>query len=319
MPKLEAAALPAEAHRVAIERADIDAAWLDERAAWVEGREAALARLGRSPAVAATRIQHLAKAAVGADVEGEDEADADDLAAGDEMPDGTTDEADERVDDEPPWRRGRAGTAIGRAVHAVLQTIDLATGDGASSLAAAQAAAEGVPDLATVIEQRVRSVLESPSVKAAVATGRYWREVFVAVPVGERVLEGFIDLLYEDADGELVVVDYKTDGVRNEVDADEAVGRYRLQAAAYALAVSRSLARPVSRCVFVFANPTRWFERELNDLADASPRGRDAVDVRLRRSAARPRRGPACQTPRARGLRDRGTARCRRRAGSLPR
>ena len=185
------------------------------------------------------------------------------------MPDGTTDEADERVDDEPPWRRGRAGTAIGRAVHAVLQTIDLATGDGAASLAAAQAAAEGVPDLAAVIEQRVRSVLESPSVKAAVATGKYWREVFVAVPVGERVLEGFIDLLYEDADGELVVVDYKTDGVRNEADADEAVGRYRLQAAAYALAVSRSLARPVSRCVFVFANPTRWFERELEDLADA--------------------------------------------------
>ena len=84
----------------------------------------------------------------------------------------------------------------------------------------------------------MRSVLESPSVKAAVATGKYWREVFVAVPVGERVLEGFIDLLYEDADGELVVVDYKTDGVRNEADADEAVGRYRLQAAAYALAVS---------------------------------------------------------------------------------
>jgi ATP-dependent exoDNAse (exonuclease V) beta subunit len=178
-------------------------------------------------------------------------------------------EADERVDDEPPWRRGRAGTAIGRAVHAVLQTIDLATGDGATALAAAQAAAEGVPDLATVIEQRVRSVLESPSVEAAVATGKYWREVFVAVPVGERVLEGFIDLLYEDADGELVVVDYKTDGVRNEADADEAVGRYRLQAAAYALAVSHSLSRPVSRCVFVFANPTRWFERELSDLANA--------------------------------------------------
>ena len=79
-------------------------------------------------------------------------------------------------------------------MHAVLQTIDLATGDGAGSLAAAQAAAEGVPDLATVIERRVRAVLESPSVKAAVASGQYWREVFVAVPIGDRVLEGFIDL-----------------------------------------------------------------------------------------------------------------------------
>ena len=34
------------------------------------------------------------------------------------------------ADERPPWRRGRAGTAIGRAVHAVLQTVDLATGGG---------------------------------------------------------------------------------------------------------------------------------------------------------------------------------------------
>ena len=66
------------------------------------------------------------------------------------------DEADDRVDDEPPWRRGRAGTAIGRAVHAVLQTVDLATGDGADTLSVAQAAAEGVPALAGEIERRVR-------------------------------------------------------------------------------------------------------------------------------------------------------------------
>ena len=28
----------------------------------------------------------------------------------------------------PPWNKGRYGTAIGRAVHATLQTIELATG-----------------------------------------------------------------------------------------------------------------------------------------------------------------------------------------------
>jgi ATP-dependent helicase/nuclease subunit A len=154
-------------------------------------------------------------------------------------------------------------------VHAVLQTADLATGEGADTLSVAQAAAEGVPALAREIERRVRQVLEAPSVKEAVASGRYWREVFLAAPVEGRVLEGFIDLLYEDAAGDLVVVDYKTDGVRTEADADKAVARYRLQGAAYALAVSSSLGRPVSRCVFLFANPTRWFERELPDLAAA--------------------------------------------------
>ncbi len=232
---------------------------LRERDQWIEQRAERVALALVPRAIAATGLQHLAAPEV--EVETGDESDLDDQ--------GFRAEADDRGDDEPPWRRGRAGTAIGRAVHAVLQTIDLATGEGASSLAAAQAAAEGVPALATVIEQRVRSVLDSPSVKAAVATGKYWREVFVAVPIGDRVLEGFIDLLYEDVDGELVVVDYKTDGVRGDTDADEAVGRYRLQAAAYALAVSRSLGRPVERCVFVFANPTRWFERELTDVAVA--------------------------------------------------
>jgi ATP-dependent helicase/nuclease subunit A len=154
-------------------------------------------------------------------------------------------------------------------VHAVLQTVDLATGRGVDDLAAAQAAAEGVPDLAADIARRVRHVLESSSVRAAVASDRYWREVFVAVPVGERVLEGFIDLLYEGPAGELVVVDYKTDGVRSDGDADEAVGRYRLQAAAYAVAVQRSLGRTVDRCAFLFAGPTRCLERDLTDLAAA--------------------------------------------------
>src|SRR6185369_16044207 len=42
----------------------------------------------------------------------------------------------------PPWSKGRYGNAVGRAVHGVLQTVDLATGDGLDSLVAAQCAAE---------------------------------------------------------------------------------------------------------------------------------------------------------------------------------
>ena len=42
-------------------------------------------------------------------------------------------------------RRGRGGAALGRAVHAVLQTIDLETGKGIKATARAQAAAEGIP------------------------------------------------------------------------------------------------------------------------------------------------------------------------------
>ncbi|MDQ1458711.1 MAG: CRISPR-associated exonuclease Cas4, partial [Actinomycetota bacterium] len=38
----------------------------------------------------------------------------------------------------PPWNKGRYGTAIGRAVHATLQTVDLGSGAGLESTAAAQ-------------------------------------------------------------------------------------------------------------------------------------------------------------------------------------
>ena len=46
--------------------------------------------------------------------------------------------------DLPPWLKGRYGTAVGRAVHGVLQTIDLATGDGLDDAVAAQCEAEAI-------------------------------------------------------------------------------------------------------------------------------------------------------------------------------
>jgi ATP-dependent helicase/nuclease subunit A len=80
-------------------------------------------------------------------------------------------------------------------------------------------------------------------------------------------LEGFVDLLVETDDG-LVVVDYKTDA--SEVEAlDDVVTRYRLQGAAYALAVEEVVGRPVTRCVFVFLRPDGAHERDLIDLPEA--------------------------------------------------
>jgi ATP-dependent exoDNAse (exonuclease V) beta subunit len=181
----------------------------------------------------------------------------------------------------PPWRRGRAGTSIGRAVHAVLQSVDLATGDGARELAQAQAAAEGVDAQADEVERLVRAAVASPAVREAVAH-RHWREVYVAAPVGDITVEGFVDLLYESPEG-LVVVDYKTDAVRSEADVDAAVERYRLQAAAYALALKQSLGgRAVARCTFVFVSGGRARQRDLAGAALATA----VADVR----AALPRR-----------------------------
>jgi ATP-dependent helicase/nuclease subunit A len=156
----------------------------------------------------------------------------------------------------PPWNKGRYGTAIGRAVHAVLQTVDLSTGAGLGDLAAAQAAAEGVLGYEETISTLVQFAIDSPTVVQACA-GAYWREAYVAVPVEGLTLEGYVDLVYRDAGagGALVVVDYKTDAIRNDDDLAGRLAHYRVQGAAYAIAVAAATGERVDRCVFVFLSP----------------------------------------------------------------
>ena len=54
------------------------------------------------------------------------------------------------------------------------------------------------------------------------------------------VIEGIIDLLYQDTDGQLVILDYKSDQVLNEADVRERLNHYRMQGAVYAAAVERA-------------------------------------------------------------------------------
>ena len=169
--------------------------------------------------------------------------------------------------DLPPWQKGRYGTAVGRAVHAVLQGLDLASDDGVAEAAAAQAAAEEVLGRERVIEGLVRSALEAPIVRRA-AGRAHWQEVYVGVPFGDGVLEGYVDLLFADDDG-LVVVDYKTDAWRSDDDLAAKVQRYRLQLAAYAHAVAGAVGQPVVRAVLVFLALDGAVEREVPGLPAA--------------------------------------------------
>ena len=231
---------------------------LGDRDRWIAARAALLTRAGRPATVAATT---LAKNGFGVSyppMTGVDDANAGDPAL----------EKDEPADDRPAWRRGRAGTSVGRAVHAVLQTVDLATGDGLDATARAQALAEGIPQREAEIRALARSVLQSSTVRGAVTGGRYWREVPVAAIVDGVTVEGFVDLLIETLEG-LVVVDYKTDQTPTDDEIDVAMERYRAQGAAYALALQRALGAPVARCVFVFARRRRPVEREVEDLPAA--------------------------------------------------
>ncbi|WP_419946846.1 UvrD-helicase domain-containing protein [Candidatus Poriferisodalis sp.] len=179
-------------------------------------------------------------------------------------------------------RRGRGATAVGKAAHGVLQSIDLLSGEGLRSLAASQAVAEGIAGRQGVIEAFARSALASDEVRYA-AGARHWKEVYVTAPIEDSdasgssptVVEGFVDLMYEDpTTGGLVVVDYKTDALGTMPDADsERAQQYRQQCAAYAWCLARAAGRPVSRVVLLYlqedGSPARADALEGKALAQA--------------------------------------------------
>lgn len=224
---------------------------LDDRESWVSQREALLERSGTRRVFSATGI---ARAAAGsAVVHGPGQGDDDD------------DRADQ-TDGAPivQRRRGRTGSAVGSAVHAVLQVVDLAAPAQIARLVAQQCEVEAIPDRTMVVQRLVQSALESRAVQMA-ARFPHHKEVFVAAPLGERVIEGYVDLLIEIPDG-LVVVDYKTDNVSSDSDVDAKLAIYELQAAAYAVALERAAGRSVVGCEFVFCRSTGAIERSVVEL-----------------------------------------------------
>jgi ATP-dependent helicase/nuclease subunit A len=246
---------------------------LDEYEEWCIGRSAAIARATRRANVRATEVGTLTSP-------GEPPA---------YEPGGDEGQAEASLDDDTVLplglgrrRRGRAGTQIGRAVHATLQSISAADASvlgipdapaaeiaGAThrlqAIADAQALAERVGQRSRDVGRLARAALTSPVVRMAFASGTARRETYVSTSVEGTIVDGYVDLCFTQPDGSLVVIDYKTDSVRNSAEAREQAGRYELQAATYALALSEATGRPVAKCVLVWLSPpAQPLEHELS-------------------------------------------------------
>jgi len=176
-------------------------------------------------------------------------------------------------------------------VHAVLQHADLDDPGSAdlTGLARWQCAVEGLaPDVAPVVEAKVRAAIGSPLVGRAVRSGRLHRELLVAAPlasvlrgagagalgVGDRdaqdaeLVEGFVDLCFEE-EGGLVVVDYKTDDVPSDDAVAAALDRYTPQGAAYALLLEAATGLPVTEVHFLFLRGAEAVDERVRDLGAA--------------------------------------------------
>ena len=186
---------------------------------------------------------------------------------------------------------GRGGTAFGSALHAVLQgaleqmslklplpndvLVDDLIADldpGIEQLAQQHAKDQGVSASTAEVARLANRALRSPAVAAGMRAPRLWPEIPVAAsidtPRGPVVIEGIIDLLYQDEDGQLVILDYKSDRVEDSVGADAKLEDYRTQGVAYAAAVERATGNTVKAVQFLFVQLQDGL-REVDNLRDS--------------------------------------------------
>ncbi len=113
-----------------------------------------------------------------------------------------------------------------------------------------------------------------------------------ALPVdesGEHVLvRGVIDCLVETPEG-LVLLDYKTDAVRDEQDFEARVAGYNVQMQLYAQAAGAIFGRPVTRAVLAFLRARRMVDVP-HDPNPKRERGREDQNPKRERGSPNPKR-----------------------------
>ena len=190
---------------------------------------------------------------------------------------GESDQDAPRPDEPKRGRGGRGGTAFGSALHSVLQDIvaemqaseqlPLPPGTPVADLleqwdseieklAKSAAKSQGLTGRDGEIAALARLALQNDSVAKALRAPRLWPEIPVAAPIDDTqdpvVVEGIIDLLYQDDDGQLVILDYKSDNIKADDLDDRMKQHYQWQGAAYAAAIKRATGREVKDVQFLF-------------------------------------------------------------------
>jgi ATP-dependent helicase/nuclease subunit A len=136
------------------------------------------------------------------------------------------------------------GRDFGRLVHRLLEWIPLDGSEQAERMAAALAPSFGLDaDDAVRAAAAVRRTLGTPLLERARRSAHAWRELQVWFPEGDELAEGQVDLVFEE-DGQLVIVDYKTDQIAEAdllAQADHHAGQLQLYGRGLAQASGQSV------------------------------------------------------------------------------
>lgn len=149
-----------------------------------------------------------------------------------------------------PGPRAASGKRFGVLVHAALATCAFdADADAIARAVALHARVHGASEAErTAAEATVAAALAHPLLRAAARDPAVLREAHVvARDEAGDVLEGVVDLAFVDAEGALVVVDFKTDTRLG----DDALATYRAQVGLYADVLGRARALPARGVLLV--------------------------------------------------------------------
>ncbi len=163
------------------------------------------------------------------------------------------------------------GTRVGSAVHEILAMIDLKRPISIRNSEFQKSLEILYPGISTEVIALVEKARVSRTLKEAVSAKRMVREMPFSIDIGERLLEGAIDMLFE-RNGEFIAVDFKTDSVTDEKQIDKRMSEYTVQAAIYSLALSFLPGIHVKEIRFLFLNAGE--ERVITIDRDIIERGR---------------------------------------------
>ena len=105
---------------------------------------------------------------------------------------------------------------------------------------------------------------QSDVLRSASSAAESWRELPFTVAINDVVIDGIIDLLYLNDDGDAVIVDFKTDIVLEE----SALAMYQRQLAIYAIGIKTALGIETTDTVLVQVRPDSATDHHLGPLTD---------------------------------------------------
>ena len=167
----------------------------------------------------------------------------------------TLDLPSHRMDEwtQPVPSRGKeeeGGPSFGLAFHGVMERLHLSGGDNLKGLCRMETLEYSIPGSEEKLEAMVRRCLEHPLMERVRRAKRLFREVPFSVSLDGNLVEGKIDLLFEEESG-WMIVDYKTDDVSGEA-LEQRFQSYREQGLWYARAVRETTGCQVKEAAFFF-------------------------------------------------------------------